>query len=360
MVAENAASTTRYSEVGMPYPGGLLRVDSVGLWCEAGGFHIDPWGPSPRAVITHGHSDHARPGSAAYLCSRACENILRLRLGADLPIQAVEYGEAVTIGDTRVTLHPAGHVLGSAQVRVEHRGEVWVASGDYKIASDPTCAPFEPVRCHTFITESTFGLPIYRWHASDEIFQSLNAWWRANRDAGRCSMIFGYPLGKSQRAIAGLEQSIGPIFCHGAIERMNEVYRESGVSLPPTTATGDPVRGTDWAGAMVVAPPSAQGSTWMRRFGEVSTAMLSGWMRIRGTRRRQSMDRGFVLSDHADWPSLLSAIEATGAEQVLVTHGYREPLVRWLRERGMEAHALETRFEGEGEAPEPTSGAGVE
>jgi putative mRNA 3-end processing factor len=336
---------TRYPVIviGMP----LLRVDENGLWCEPGGFHIDPWGPSPRALITHGHSDHARPGSTAYLCAAPSERILRLRLGPDLPLQTIPYGHSVTLGDTHVSFHPAGHVLGSAQIRIEHRGEVWVASGDYKVARDSTCEAFEPVRCHTFITESTFGLPIYRWHESAEIFDSINAWWRGNRDAGRCAMIFGYPLGKSQRAIAGLDASIGPIYCHGAVERMNRVYRESGVALPPTTPTGEPKRGANWAGAMVVAPPSAQGSIWMRRFGELSTGMLSGWMRIRGTRRRQSMDRGFVLSDHADWPGLLAAIEATGAQTVVVTHGYRDPLVRWLTENGKHAYSLETRFEGE-------------
>lgn len=325
----------------------LLRVDSNGLFCEAGDFYIDPWGAVGKALVTHGHSDHARPGSSAYLCATPSEGILRLRLGSDLPLQTVAYGEGLTLGDTRVSFHPAGHVLGSAQIRVECRGEVWVASGDYKIARDATCTPFEPIRCHTFITESTFGLPIYRWHASEDIFDSINAWWRSNREHGKCSMIFGYPLGKSQRAIAGLDASIGPIYCHGAVERMNQVYREAGVPLPETMPTGEPKRGADWSGAMVVAPPSAQGSTWTRRFGDLSTGMLSGWMRIRGTRRRQSMDRGFVLSDHADWPGLLEAIEATGAETVLVTHGYREPLVRWLTERGREARALETRFEGE-------------
>ncbi|MDQ1468682.1 MAG: putative mRNA 3-end processing factor [Bryobacterales bacterium] len=325
----------------------LLRVDQNGLWCEAGGFHIDPWGSVPKALITHGHSDHARIGSSSYLCAAPSERILRLRLGSEFQLQTITYGDRLTVGDVIVSFHPAGHVLGSAQIRVEHRGEVWVVSGDYKLAADPTCAPFEPVRCNTFVTESTFGLPIYRWHAPETVFTSINDWWRANRDHGRCSMIFGYPLGKSQRALTGLDPEIGPIYCHGAIERMNQVYRESGVSLPATTATGEPKRGQNWAGAMVVAPPSAQGSTWMRRFGEVSTGMLSGWMRIRGTRRRQSMDRGFVLSDHADWPGLLQAIGATGADCVLVTHGYRAPLVRWLSEQGKDARALETRFEGE-------------
>ncbi len=310
---------------------------------------MDPWRPVEKALITHGHSDHARPGCAAYLSAASSEPVLRARIGVDSQIQTLPWGEKLAIKDTTVSFHPAGHVLGSAQIRVEHRGEVWVVSGDYKLAPDPTCTPFEPVRCHTFITESTFGLPIYRWEPQDEIALQINNWWRSNQTRGKCSVIFGYPLGKSQRILAGLDPGIGPIFCHGAIERMNRVYRASGVALPPTLYSGDAPKGYDWSQAIVVAPPSAHGSTWMKRFGAASTAMASGWMRIRGTRRRRSMDRGFVLSDHADWPDLQRAIGETGAECVLVTHGYRAPLVRWLEEQGREARSLETRFEGEGE-----------
>jgi putative mRNA 3-end processing factor len=327
----------------------LLQVDRNGLFCEAGGFYIDPWGAVNKALITHGHSDHARSGSASYLCASPCLPVLRVRLSQDSRIETLDWGETLQIDGVTVSFHPAGHVLGSAQVRVEHRGEVWVVSGDYKLAPDPTCAPFEPVRCHTFITESTFGLPIYRWEPQHRIMAGVNNWWRANREHGKCSVIFGYPLGKSQRVLAGLDPEIGPIFCHGAIERMNRVYREGGVALPPTLYSGEPPRGYDWSQAIVVAPPSAHGSTWMKKFGTVSTAMASGWMRIRGTRRHRSMDRGFVLSDHADWPDLQRAILETGAECVLVTHGYRAPMVRWLQEQGKEARALETRFEGEGE-----------
>lgn len=330
----------------------LLQVDPDGLWCEAGGFHIDPWNPVPKALITHGHSDHARPGSNAYLSSDLSRGILQLRLGPDARIQTLPYGVPLSLGETTVSFHPAGHVLGSSQIRVECRGEVWVASGDYKLSPDPTCQPFEPVRCHTFITESTFGLPIYRWAPSAEVFASINEWWRSNRDQGLCSVLFAYPLGKSQRLLAGLDPDIGRIYCHGAMEKMNSVYRESGVSLPETAYTGESPRsketsGKDWAGAMVIAPPSAQGSPWMRRFGPVSTGMASGWMRIRGRRRHRPMDRGFVLSDHADWPELRQAIHDTAAETILVTHGYREPMVRWLTEQGKCARELETRFEGE-------------
>ena len=330
----------------------LLLADENGLWCEAGGFYIDPWAPVGKALITHAHSDHARPGSAAYLCAAPCAPVLRARLGVDCLIQTLPYGETLGVGGVSVSFHPAGHVLGSAQIRVEHRGEVWVVSGDYKLAPDPTCAPFEPVRCDSFVTESTFGLPIYRWEAEAAVAAAIHDWWRSNRERGKCSVIFGYPLGKSQRLLAALDPSVGPIFCHGAVERMNRVYRENGVNLPATQYPGDVARGYDWTQAIVIAPPSAHGSVWMKRFGPVSTALASGWMRIRGTRRRRSIDRGFVLSDHADWPGLQKAIAETGASSVLVTHGYRAPLVRWLREQGKDAQALDTRYEAEGEQTE--------
>ncbi|HEX2093014.1 MAG TPA: ligase-associated DNA damage response exonuclease, partial [Longimicrobiaceae bacterium] len=284
------------------------------------------------------------------LGSREGERVLRTRLGPDASIRSVDFGEAIEVNGVRVSLHPAGHILGSAQVRVEHRGEVWVVSGDYKTEPDPTCTAFEPVRCHVFVTESTFGLPIYRWAPQAEVFAEIRAWWRANREAGRASVLFGYALGKAQRLLAGLlGMEEGPIFTHGAVERLNADYRESGIALPATRYAGSVARGAEWGGALVVAPPSALGSPWMRRFGEASTAFASGWMRVRGMRRRRSVDRGFTLSDHVDWPSLLAAVETTGAERVLVTHGYREPVVGWLRERGLEAHAVASRWEGEPE-----------
>jgi putative mRNA 3-end processing factor len=259
----------------------------------------------------------------------------------------MEYGQSRKIGDVTVSFHPAGHVLGSSQIRVEHAGDVWVASGDYKTTADRTCAAFEPVRCNTFITESTFGLPIYRWLPQDQVFEQIDTWWRENQEAGRTSILFAYSLGKAQRLIAGVNAQIGPIFCHGAVQKLNEVYRESGIELPPTLPAVEQPKGYDWSRALIVAPPSCNGTPWMRKFGNVSAAFASGWMRLRGARRRESLDRGFVLSDHADWPGLLGAIEATGAEQVLVTHGYRAPLVKWLEEHGKTARSLETKFEGE-------------
>jgi putative mRNA 3-end processing factor len=325
----------------------LLTLTENGLYCAAGDFHIDPWRPVERAVLTHAHGDHARAGSNRYLVAESGERVFRTRLGTDANLRALPYGEGITEGEVAVSLHPAGHILGSAQIRIEHRGEVWVVSGDYKTDPDSTCAPFAPLRCHTFITESTFGLPIYRWKPEREVFDEINAWWRNNQEAGRASVLFAYALGKAQRVLAGIDAGIGPICVHGAVARLNEDYRAHGVTLPDTCRTADFEKGTDWSRALIVAPPSANGTPWMRRFGDLSTGFVSGWMQLRGTRRRRAIDRGFVLSDHADWAGLNAAITATGAESVWVTHGSATALVRWLREKGLDAQAVSTRFEGE-------------
>ena len=336
----------------------LVRLTDRGFYCEPGGFHIDPWGPVARAVVTHAHGDRVAWGCEAYLTSAEGAAVLRARLPEGAHVDGAPYGVARDIGGVAVSFHPAGHILGSSQVRVEHRGEVWVVSGDYKTDPDPTCAAFEPVRCHTFVTESTFGLPIYRWPPQATVFAEINAWWRGNADAGRTTLLYGYALGKAQRLLAGLDPAIGPILTHGAVERMTGVYRDAGVPLPPTTYARLAEKKSDWARGIVVAPPSADGSAWARRFGASSNAFASGWMRVRGARRRRSLDRGFALSDHVDWPGLLAAIAATGAERVWVTHGYTAPVVRWLRDQGLEAEAVATRFEGERDdapdAEEPT------
>lgn len=321
----------------------LIVLRPEGLYCPAGGFHIDPWRPVERAVITHAHSDHARAGHGSYLAAADAGHVLRARLG-DIRLQLLAYGEPVAIGGVRVSLHPAGHVLGSAQVRVEHEGRVWVASGDYKLGADPTCAPFEPVRCDVFITESTFGLPVYRWASSAEVFAQIDAWWRANAGAGRASVLFCYAFGKAQRILAGVDASIGPIVCHGAVELLNAAYRASGVALPRTLSVGEVTDRSILRRALVLAPPSAQGTPWLARFGEYSDAFASGWMQLRGMRRRRALDRGFVLSDHADWPGLQQAIAATGAGRVIVTHGHVDVLVRWLAEQGLRAEAFATEY----------------
>ncbi len=326
----------------------LLRVTDRGLYCEAGDFFVDPWAAVDRAAVTHAHGDHVAWGCGSYLTSAPGLGVLRRRLEPSARIRGVAYGEPTDVNGVRVSLHPAGHILGSAQVRVEYAGEVWVVSGDYKTEPDPTCAPYEPVRCHTFVTECTFGLPVYRWPAADAVFADIHAWWRANQEVGKATLLFAYALGKAQRLIAGLDPSVGPILTHGSVERMNAAYRDGGVTLPPTTHVAASDR-AGWKRAVVIAPPSADGSTWARRFGAQSTAFASGWMAVRGARRRRAVDRGFTISDHVDWPGLLAAIDASGAERIWATHGFTGVLVRWLSDRGLDARALETRFEGERE-----------
>ncbi len=332
--------------------GDMVVVRKEGLYCVPGRFYIDPWRPVDRAVITHAHGDHARVGHGHYLAAASGVGVLRSRLG-EIHIDGLEYGEPVEHNGVRISLHPAGHVLGSAQVRMEHCGEVWVASGDYKVEPDRTCAPFEPVRCDTFITESTFGLPIYRWRPEREIFDDINNWWRNNAAEGRCSVVFAYAFGKAQRILSGLDPSIGPIICHGAAEPLNRVYREAGVDLPST----DMVTAVDKADikrSIVIAPPSASGSAWMKRFGDYRDAFASGWMQLRGARRRRGVDRGFILSDHADWPGLMSAIRATEAPRVIVTHGSIPIMVRWLRQVGLDASGFDTEY---GDEDDPADGA---
>jgi putative mRNA 3-end processing factor len=325
----------------------LVTLTDAGLYCAAGDFHIDPWLPVARAVITHAHADHARAGSARYLTAIPGVEVLRRRLGTVTTIDAVEYGAAVAMNGVKLSLHPAGHVLGSAQVRLESQGEVWVISGDYKTTPDPTCAAFEPLRCHTFVSESTFGLPIYRWPTEQAVFAEINEWWRQNAAAGLPSVLFAYALGKAQRLLAGVDAGIGPILGHGAVENMNDAYRESGIVLPPTRRVDSEQPKDSYRAALVLAPPSALRSPWLRRFGAYASGFVSGWMSVRGARRRRPVDRGFVLSDHADWPGLQNAITATGAERVWITHGHIAAMARWLRERGLDAHGLQTRFEGE-------------
>jgi putative mRNA 3-end processing factor len=326
----------------------LIVSRPEGLYCPAGAFYIDPWRPVERAIITHAHSDHAHAGHRHYLTAEAGVGVLLARL-PDIDVQGLPYGERIDINGVRVSLHPAGHVLGSSQVRVEHAGRVWVASGDYKVEPDPTCTPFEPVRCETFITESTFGLPVYRWEPSQAVFDSINAWWRHNAAAGLASVLFCYSFGKAQRVLAGIDRGIGPIFCHGAVESVNSVYRAAAVDLPVTRLVSEiaPRDKAAFRNALIVAPPSAQGSPWLRRFGDYRDAFASGWMRLRGARRRRGVDRGFVLSDHADWPGLRQAIDATSAERVIVTHGYIEPMVRWLAEQGFDAGTFATEYGGD-------------
>jgi putative mRNA 3-end processing factor len=333
-----------------------------GLYCPPGDFYIDPWRPVGRAVITHAHADHARVGHGHYLAAQPAQGVLQARLG-EINLQVLPYGERIVHNGVTVSLHPAGHVLGSAQVRLEHGGQVWVASGDYKVAPDRTCDPFEAVPCDVFITESTFGLPIYRWRSDDEIFADINTWWQGNVQAGRASMLMCYSFGKAQRILSGIDPGIGPIIVHGAVEPLNRAYREAGVKLPPTMEVADVTDKADFRRALVLCPPSAAAGPWARRFGDFSHAFASGWMQLRGARRRGGYDRGFVLSDHADWPGLMRAIGGTGAQRVIVTHGSIPVLVRYLTEQGLQAEAFHTEYgddaldEKEGADATPGSGS---
>ncbi len=327
----------------------LLEFSKQGIYCPVGGFYIDPWQPVGKAVVTHAHADHSRPGHSAYLAHHASAPVMRLRLGEGIALQTLGYGEKVYMNGVEVSLHPAGHITGSAQVRVAAQGQVWVVSGDYKTEADPTCQSFEAVPCQVFVTESTFGMPIFRWQPQSVVFAEINRWWAENRADGITSVLFAYALGKAQRLLAGIDPSIGPVFVHGAVWNVLQAFDGMdafGYTIRPVEAGSSP---HEVKGSLVVAPPSAFGSPWMRRFQPFSTGMASGWMTVRGMRRRRAVDRGFVLSDHADWPGLLAAVAATGAETVLATHGYSAVFSRYLQAQGLDAQAVETLFAGEGD-----------
>ena len=322
----------------------LIVQRPEGLYCPPGDFYIDPWRPVERAVITHAHADHARAGHAHYLAATPAEGVLRSRLGQGIPLQNLDYGREITHHGVTLSLHPAGHVLGSAQVRLAHGGQVWVASGDYKVAPDATCAPFEAVRCDVFITESTFGLPIYRWRPDAEVFAEINAWWAGNAANGRASMLLCYSFGKAQRILSGVDASIAPIIVHSAVQTLNTAYRAAGVSLPDTLTVDGVKDPADFKRALVLCPPSAASGSWGKRFGDCSDAFASGWMQLRGAKRRAGYDKGFVIIDLADWPGLMRAIGATGASRVIVTHGSIAVMVRYLSGQGLQAEAFQTEY----------------
>lgn len=327
----------------------LIQPTERGLYCPAGDFHIDPWRPVERAVITHAHGDHARWGHRVYYASHGSRPLLERRLSRDALILTCDFGKPFRLGDAWVSFHPAGHILGSAQVRVEHRGRVWVASGDYKRDDDPTCEPFEVVPCDTFITEATFALPIYRWEPVARVVGEIHQWWQECASRGQTAVLFSYALGKAQRILSELRAyTRETAYLHGAMVPLVAAYRDAGVPMLPTEPVSAMPRTHDFSGALVLAPPSAAGGSWMRRFRPESTGFASGWMRIRGNRRRRGYDRGFVVSDHADWPALLQTVRDTGATRVLATHGRTDVLVRYLNEvEGVQAEPLVTDYGGE-------------
>jgi putative mRNA 3-end processing factor len=328
----------------------LLSFTDRGIHCAEGGFFIDPWRPVDRALITHGHADHARPGHGSYLATHAALPVLRHRLG-QVTAQGVDYGQPIRMGGVEVSFHPAGHVPGSAQIRVARKGEVWVVSGDYKIEDDGLSEPFEPQVCQHFITESTFGLPVFRWKPQAEVAAEINGWWQTCAAAGKTAFLGAYSLGKAQRILTLLDTRIGPVLTHSAVEATNQVMRAQGITLPETLRITADVTAKSHPGALAIAPPSALGSSWTKRFGPQETAFASGWMQLRGIRRRRAGDRGFVISDHADWSGLLSAIRATTAENIYVTHGYTDIFTRYLRENGWRTEVVTTEFAGEDAEP---------
>jgi len=323
----------------------LLAFNDNGIYCEEAKVYLDPWKPVDKAIITHGHADHSRWGHNQYITHSTNVPIVKHRLG-DINVTGKDYNETFVINNVKFSLHPAGHIIGSSQVRVEYKGEVWVFTGDYKLEDDGISVPFEPVRCHTFITECTFGLPAFKWIPQQQVFNDINTWWSENQAEGKTSVLFGYSLGKAQRLLKYLDTSIGKIYTHGAIENMTEVLRPL-VDFPETTLITKETNKKELLGNIVLAPPSAHGSTWIRKMVPFVTASASGWMTFRGARRRRAIDKGFVLSDHCDWQELLQAIKETGAEKIISTHGYTDIFSRYLREQGYDARTESTQYEGE-------------
>jgi len=321
----------------------LIEFSDKGLYCRAGGFYIDPWKPVNKAIITHAHSDHARFGSNNYLCHRYTLSLLQLRLGNN-NYQAVEWEEKIFINGVQVSLHPAGHMIGSSQIRIEHKGEVWVASGDYKTEDDGISGKFEPVNCHSFITESTFGLPIYNWKPQHEIFQNIQDWITKTHEEGKAAVLIGYSMGKAQRLMQCVSAICNKIYVHGAIWNVHETLLKAGIALPDVKLVTNQVSKDAYKNSVIIAPSGADSSPWIKRFTPYNVGVCSGWMQVRGNVRRYNADAGFALSDHADWKGLLEAIKATGAQKVFVTHGFQSAFSRYLNEIGITSAEVKTEY----------------
>ena len=325
---------------------GLLVHTALGLYCPKADVYLDPWKPVKKAILSHGHADHARWGSSSYLCTPTAAPVIKYRLG-EINLETLPFGEEKLINGVSFSFHPAGHILGSAQIKVSYKGEMVVFSGDYKTANDGFSEAFEPVKCHTFITESTFGLPVYHWQDQKWVFNEMEEWCKNNRNNGQLSILYGYSLGKAQRILQGLPESVGPIFTHSTIEAVLNVMRNQGVSLKNTIPVNEHLTRAELLSGVIIAPPAVQNSNWLKKFEPIRNGVVSGWMALRGARRRRNADKGFVLSDHADWEGLNEAISLTGAENVFVTHGFTDILSKWLIDKGLNAHPLETNFEGD-------------
>lgn len=328
----------------------LIKFTDKGIYCKQGDFYIDPWKPVRYALITHGHADHSRWGNEAYLCHDLSKPVLLQRLG-DVNVQTLPYGEPILINNVKVSFHPAGHVIGSAQIRLEYKGEICVVSGDYKVEYDGISTEFEPVKCHTFVTESTFGLPIYKWQPQAEIFEDITKWAHKNMDQGKTTVLVAYSLGKAQRLIKNLSH-FDNIYVHQSIANLNERFIEAGVALPQTTRITADIKKEALQQGIVIVPPALADGKWMKTLIQAATGICSGWMQVRAGRRWRSADAGFALSDHADWPGLLTAIKATGAEKVFVTHGFTATFARYLNEIGIAAEEVKTQYGHEEEETE--------
>lgn len=328
----------------------FIKLTDKGIYCIPGKFYIDPWQPVELAVISHGHGDHARWGMKKYLCHHYTKPILQHRIGPDIDIRTIGYGEEIVINEVKVSLYPAGHIIGSAQIKMEYKGYIIVFSGDYKTDDDGLSTPFELVKCHEFITESTFGLPIYHWLRPQEYSEQMQAWVQENQRNGKTSVFIGYSLGKAQRIMNSVE-GCAEIFVHQSIARLNEGIESVGIDLPEYTTLDfhDNVKKCD--GQIVVLPPALFDSNLIKKIPNRATAICSGWMQVRGSRRWRSADAGFAISDHADWNGLIDTVKATEAEKVYVTHGQTAVFSKYLNEIGINAVELKTIF-GDEEAGE--------
>ncbi|QEC69960.1 ligase-associated DNA damage response exonuclease [Panacibacter ginsenosidivorans] len=333
----------------------LIEFTDKGLYCAAGDFYIDPWKPVKKAIITHAHSDHARPGNKHYLCHYLTKPLLQARLG-DNDYQSIEWNEFLLINGVKISLHPAGHIIGSSQIRVEHNNEIWVVSGDYKTENDGISGRFEPVPCNVFITESTFGLPIYNWAAQENIYTHIRNWILNNKENGKTSVLIAYSLGKAQRLLKAIGPLQEKIYVHGAIWNMHQALSSAGILLPEVERITPDTSKETLKKSIVIAPPGADGSSWMKRMEPYATGVCSGWMQVRGNVRRRNADAGFVLSDHADWKGLLSAVKATGAEKVFVTHGFQSTFSRYLNENGIASAEVKTEYGNDDEEPANDAG----
>jgi putative mRNA 3-end processing factor len=319
----------------------LLEFTDRGIYCPRADCYIDPKRTVERAIITHAHSDHARRGNKQYLAHRLTVPVLRHRLGKKISVQSVEYGEPIDINHVRFSLHPAGHVIGSAQVRVAYRDEVWIVTGDYKLDHDPLAGVYEPIPCTVFCTESTFGLPVYKWGDSAAVIADINEWWKRNRENDVASVLFGYSLGKSQRLLHAVDVSIGDVYVHPAIERINELFRHEGYPIPEVFTLSEDTPAEELQGSLVMIPPNTMKNGWLDHVPECSTAHASGWMAAQGASWMRNADAGFVISDHADWTGLNEAVRLSGAETIYVTHGFTGQFARWLCEEGYDARSVD-------------------